>query len=329
MADRIVVFATSFLDELATHPNGEHEGKQTLERLEEESEGRLRVEYRCDRDPQTALDPSELSGVRGVIADLERYDRSLLSQVGAAANGDLEIVARYGVGFDSIDVEAAKEYGVTVTNAPGANSRPTAEWAVATLLDIAGRRIPQHERASRGLGKSGPSRLDVTGRTLGVIGTGTIGRIVVELLSGFGMRILAYDPYPDAAWAERVGAQYVPLEELVSGADFVTIHAAAKERILGAPELAMMKPTAALVNCARGVHVDNRAAHEAVRDGRLFGYGIDEIWPEPDLSLEGLNIAASPHVGSDTDSGKVEMRRGSARNIVEHFLGNGAPNPVN
>jgi D-3-phosphoglycerate dehydrogenase len=249
--------------------------------------------------------------------------------VGQASGGDLGLIARYGVGYDSVDTEAAAEFGVLVANTPGANSMPTAEWAVATLLDVCGRRIPHHERASRGQSKSGPSRLDISGRTLGVIGTGNIGRRVISLLSGFNLEVLACDLYPDEDWARKAKVSYVSLQDLCRRSDFITIHAAAKDRIIGAEELALMRPTSVLINCARGVHVDNRAAYEAVRDGRLYGYGIDEIWPEPDLELAGLNIATSPHVGSDTDRGKAAMREGSARAVVEFMRGTTPQNTVN
>lgn len=319
MAEKIVVFATSYLDELASKPEGADDGAKLLERVAGESGGRLEVEYRCDRDPATPLDPAELEGVRAVIADLERYDRALLEQVGEKAGGRLALIVRYGVGVDSVDLDAATEHGVVVANTPGANTKPTAEWAVSTLLDVAGRRIPHHERAAAGRGKAGPSRLDISEKHLGILGTGRIGKSVAELLSGFSMELLAYDPYPDEGWATEKNARYVDLDTLCRESDFITVHAASPEQILGEREIALMRPVTVLVNCARGVHVDNRAAYRAVKEGRLFGYGIDEIWPEPELELSGLNIAASPHVGSDTDRGKRDMRIGSAEAVAAFF----------
>jgi D-3-phosphoglycerate dehydrogenase len=318
---KVVVFASSFLDELQTAPPEAGEGARLLERLKSDSDDRIVIEYRCDRDPQQALVSEELQDVLAVIADLERYPRQLLDVVGVGRGGTLELIARYGVGFDSVDVDAATDNGVLVTNTPGANSRPTAEWAVATLMDIAGRRLPHHERAALGKSKTGPSRLDISERTLGVVGTGAIGRTVVELLSGFHMNILASDPYPNQDWADQVDARYVSLEQLCREADFITLHAAASKPIITKQELARMKPTTTLVNCARGILVDNRAAYAAVAAGKLWGYGLDELWRESDLPLAGLNIAASPHVGSDTDRGKARMQLLSAQAISEYLTG--------
>lgn len=317
----ILVLATSFLDDLATNPPEAGEGVRLLSELADDSGGSLRVEYNCDRDPSTPLSPQELAGVRAVIADLERYDASLLAEVGPAGGGELELIARYGVGYDSVDLDAATKAGIIVTNTPGANTLPTAEWAVATILDIAGRRLPHHQRASRGLVKSGPSRLDLSGRSLGIVGTGAIGRTVAELLKGFNMRVIAHDPFPQEEWADAMGVTYVDFHALCGEADVITLHASSKKQIIGTQELRLMKPTAALINCARGVLVDNRAAYEAVKEGRLFGYGLDEIWPLPQLPLEGLNIAVSPHVGSDSDGGKAGMQRLSAEAVVEFFSG--------
>ncbi|MFP4303027.1 MAG: NAD(P)-dependent oxidoreductase [Spirochaetaceae bacterium] len=317
----IVVFATSFLDDLPTEPPGVGEGVRLLEELSDGSEGKVKVTYNCDRDPTEPLTPRELAGVRAVIADLEHYPASLLAEVGPKGGGSLELIARYGVGYDSVDLDAATKAGILVTNTPGANTVPTAEWAVATVLDIAGRRLPHHQRASQGVPKSGPSRLDVSGRTLGIVGTGAIGRTVAELLKGFNMHIIAYDPYPQEEWAEANGVTYVDFYALCGQADFITLHAATKKQLLGPQELSLMKPTTALINCARGVLVDERAAYEAVKEGRLFGYGLDEVWRHAELPLEGLNIAVSPHVGSDTDGGKAGMQQLSAEAVVDFFSG--------
>lgn len=327
MNRRVIVFATSFLDELITDPPDASAGRSILEALETDTG--IRIDYRCERDPAEPLSPSELEGAVAVIADLETYGEELLSQAGVGAGGELGLIARYGIGYDSVDTAAATTHGVLVTNIPGANARPTAEWAVATILDIAGRRIPHYRSARRGRGKEGPSRLDVTGRTLGVVGTGSIGRHVVELLSGFHMDVIAADPYPDETWAGEHGVRYVSLDELCEQAQFITLHAATKQQLIGAEQIARMRSTTVLVNCARGQLVDEEAAYRAVRDGELWGYGLDEIWTRKDLDLDGLNIAVSPHVGSDTDSGKVNMQRGSAEAVSAFVRGRRPDHVVN
>ncbi|MCK4245254.1 MAG: hypothetical protein KAX20_06465 [Candidatus Omnitrophica bacterium] len=320
MGKKILVLATSFLDTLITHPPEEGKAKQMLERLKLESGGEIEIIYRCERKPEEPLSVEEFKDVTCVIADLEKYSRDFLSQVGIKRGGSLELIARYGIGYSSVDIRAATEFGVMVTNCPGCNALPTAEWAHSTILDIAGRRILHHQRASRGKGKEGPSRLDVSGKSLGVIGTGTIGRLVVKLMKGYEMRVIAYDPYPDREWAKENGVVYVPLKKLCQTADIITSHAACSETIIGEEEIKLMHPTTVLVNCARGILVDYKAAFYAVKEGRIWGYGVDEIWPK-NLSLEGLNIIVSPHVGSDTDRGKLGMQLMSTQAVVDFMQG--------
>ncbi len=332
----IVVFATSFLDEPVAAVPRAGAGAKILAELQSRSDksgdfggNAIRVIFRCERSPAEPLSSEELQGVTAVIADLERYPAELLSECGLGAGGTLELIARYGVGYESVDVEAATATGVLVTNTPGANTLPTAEWSVATLLDVAGRRLPHHERASKGGAKSGLPRLDVSGKTIGIVGAGAVGRRVARLMSGFGLRLLAYDLYPDHQWAKSSGARFVELPELLRECDFVTLHAATSDRIIGSAELALMRPSAVLVNCARGVLVDNRAAYAAVSEGRLWGYGLDEVWTEHDLPLEGLNIVVSPHVGSDTDAGKAGMQVMSAQAVADYMGGKSPEHLIN
>lgn len=320
MKKKIVVFATSFQDELLTHPDGE--GEPALQLRQAAERNSLELEFRCDRNPGTPPTAAELEAVTAIIADLEKWDRGLLEQVGRAKGGDLGLLARYGIGYSSIDIAAAREAGIQVTNTPGASAQPTAEWAVSSLLDVAGRRIPHHARAGEGLTKSGPSRLDISGKTLGIIGTGTIGKQVAAMLSGFGLRLRAADLYPDHEWASAHGVEYTDIGSLCEQADFITLHASGNSQLIGTAEIGRMHPTTVLVNCARGVLVDNRAVYEAVRDGRLYGYGIDEVWEHNDLPLSpDLNIAASPHVGSDTDLGKLRMQQLSAQAVIDYIDG--------
>jgi len=319
MAEKIVVFATSFRDELSTKPPGTGEAGKNLEKAA--AELGYEVDYRCDRDPLAPLTPAELDGVVATIADLEEYSPELLATVGPSGGGTLKLVSRYGIGFNNVDVAAATRAGIVVTNTPGANARPTAEWAVSTLMDVAGRRVLHHQRASRGQGKTGPSRLDVTGRTVGIVGTGNIGRNVAALLSGFDPKLIVSDPFPNEEWAKTVGARYVPLDELCATVDFITLHAATSKTLIGGEQIAKMRETTVLVNCARGILVDNEAAYHAVKEGRIWGYGIDEIWTYDSLPLEGLNIIASPHVGSDSDLGKVNMQIASVENVVDFLRG--------
>ena len=141
-------------------------------------------------------------------------------------------------------------------------------------------------------------------------------------MSGYDVEILAYDLYPDTNWAKANNATYVTLDELYAQSDIITIHAAASEQLIGEKEVALMKETTILVNCARGILTDNRAIYNAVKAGKIWGYGLDEIWLEDDLPLdESLNIIVSSHVGSDTDSGKIGMQVMSTEAVVDFVNG--------
>jgi phosphoglycerate dehydrogenase-like enzyme len=319
--EKVLVFATSFLDELITHPEEEGNARQMLDDLAAGSGGAITVDYRCDRDPRDPMTPEELLQTPAIISDLELYTPELLEKAGAANGGPLKLMSRYGVGFDAVDLEAATQSGVMVTNCPGCNALPTAELTVMTILDVAGRRIPHYETASQGKSKQGPSRLDVTGKTLGIIGTGSIGKHVFELLKGYNVSGVAYDPYPDNPWAAKVGLQYLDSPDKVcEQADIITLHAASNDTVITKKQIASMRSTTVLINCARRHLVDNEAVYHAVKEGKIWGYGMDEIW-DLNLPLAGLNIVVSPHVGSDTDMGKIGMQKMSAQAVVDYMQG--------
>ncbi len=319
--EKVLVLATSFLDDLITHPKEEGEAGQILFDLAEGSGGRIEVEYNCERDPRKPLLSEELAGTVAIISDLELYSRELLQKVGGANGGALRLISRYGVGFDAVDLEAATQYGVLVTNCPGCNALPTAELTVMTILDVAGRRIPHYETASLGKTKEGPSRLDVSGKTLGIIGTGAIGKNVFKLMKGFNIKGVAYDPYPDEQWAEQVNMRYLGSPDLIcEHADIITLHPASNDTIITERQIDLMRSTTVLINCARRHLVDNEAVYQAVKQGKIWGYGLDEVW-DLNLPLEGLNIVVSPHVGSDTDMGKIGMQIMSAQAVVDYMRG--------
>ena len=319
--EKVLVLATSFLDDLMTHPAEEGKACRMLDDLAEASGGGIEIEYRCDRDRTKPLTAKELDGVVAVISDLELYPRELLGVVGAEGGGTLKLISRYGVGFDAVDLEAATEYGIMVANCPGCNALPTAELTVATILDVAGRRIPHYETASRGKTKEGPSRLDVSKKTVGIIGTGSIGKHVYGLMKGFNVAAVAYDLYPDTAWADQAQVRYLESPEAVcEQADIITLHASSNDTIITRTRIDLMHETTVLVNCARKHLVDNKAVYEAVKQGGIWGYGMDEIW-DLDLPLDGLNIVVSPHVGSDTDMGKIGMQVMSAQSVVDYLQG--------
>jgi phosphoglycerate dehydrogenase-like enzyme len=246
------------------------------------------------------LGPDQVAGAQGVIV--------LSPRVGAATvagNADLLAIGRFGVGFDTVDVEACTRFDVVAFIAAGAVDRSVAEAAVTWMLALT-----HHVRTKDALVRSGrwDERTNFMGhelrqRTLGVIGLGGIGRALVDLLRGFGMNPpLAFDPYIDPTTAERLGVRSVDLDTLLANADFVSIHCplnAQTQNLIGKRELALMKPGAYLINTARGGIVDEQALADALRSGRLAGAAIDCFAQEPVSAPHPLaefdNVLLAPH----------------------------------
>jgi glyoxylate reductase len=263
----------------------------------------------------------------------ERIDAAVLD----AAGPGLRIVANMAVGYDNIDVVAAAERGVVVTNTPDVLTEATADLTWALLL-AAARRVVEGDalvRAGRWDGWS-PTQLlgaPVAGRTLGIVGLGKIGAAVARRARGFGMTVL-YHNRGDAPGAAAVGARRVDLDELLSTADVVSLHAPLNEasrHLIDAAALARMKPTAVLVNTARGPLVDEAALVDALRDGAIAAAGLDVYEAEPRLvdGLAGLpNVVLAPHVGSATTEARAAMVRLCCENILAVLDGRPPLTPV-
>jgi phosphoglycerate dehydrogenase-like enzyme len=246
------------------------------------------------------VQPEQVDGVHGLVVLRPWVKRSVLAR---GAN-DLVVLGRSGAGYDKIDVAACTEFGVALFNAPLALNHPTASAALLLLLALA-KRLPQQERVARsGRWELQPRVLggELQGRTLGIIGLGHSGRELVRLLAPFEMRVLAYSPHANPDEARALGVQLAPLEEVLRQADFVSLHCrltTATHGLLGRKELSLMKPTAYLVNVARGELVDQAALTEALASGRLAGAGLDVFEDEPlpgDDPLTRLdNVILTPH----------------------------------
>jgi len=232
-----------------------------------------------------------LGGVEAAIVGVEPYTARVLD----SAPG-LKILSRTGVGYDAIDVDAATARGVVVATTPGTNHHSVAEAAVALLL-AAMRRIAFADRQMRTTGwNPRPYGVELRGKTVGVVGTGLIGKEVVRRLQGWGVQILLSDVVQDQAFAEQYRARYVERDELLRDADVITLHAPllpSTRHMIDDAALRTMKPTAFLVNTARGPLVDEAAVARALAEGRLAGAALDVFETEP-LSSE------SPLLGLDT-----------------------------
>lgn len=245
----------------------------------------------------------QIDGVDAVLASPEPYSEAVLARADR-----LKIIARTGVGYEMVDLSAATRRGILVTITPGANHESVAEYAMALVLAL-GRGVPWfHATVSAGEWKR-PIYAGIRGRTLGIVGLGRIGKAVAERAHAFGLRLLATEAFPDHAFVEQYGVELVPLPRLLAEADFVTLHTpvtAETRGVINDETLALMKPTAYLINTARGELVEEEALAKALREGRLAGAGLDVFRREPPVEspLLGLqNVLYSPHIaGVDSDS---------------------------
>jgi glyoxylate reductase len=295
-----------------------------------------RVEVNPD---DRVLRPDELlaavSGRDGVLCLLTD---AITDAVLAAAGPGCRVFANMAVGFNNIDMAAATRRGVLVTNTPGVLTETTADLTWALMLAVA-RRIVEGDKFFR-TGQWpgwGPLQLlghDIHGATLGIVGAGRIGTAVGRRGSAFGMRILYADPQPNEA-LNQLGGRQIDLETLLKESDFVTIHVALDQtmrHLIGRRELGLMKPSAYLINTARGPLVDEAALVNALRERRIAGAGLDvyEEEPEPAPGLVELgNVVCIPHLGSATEATRAKMASMAAENLVAALRGERPPNLVN
>jgi glyoxylate reductase len=252
----------------------------------------------------------------------------------------LKVVANMAVGYNNIQVDEATTRGIAVTNTPGVLTDTTADFAW-TLLMAAARRVVEADkflRAGRFYGW-GPLMMvgqDVYGKTLGVIGFGRIGKAVAKRATGFDMQVLYFDRHPaDADTEKALKARLVTMEELLSESDYVTIHTdynPETHHLIGKPELESMKPTAYLINTARGAIVDEAALVEALKNGTIAGAGLDVFEREPEVHaglLELDNAVLAPHIASASLDTRNAMALMAAENIIAALKGEMPPNCVN
>lgn len=260
-------------------------------------------------------------GFDAVIASTDPFSARVL-----AALPQLKIISRTGVGYDAIDVAAATARGVAVCTGPGVNRHAVAEYAIALMLQCA-RHVSEHVVSVRGGGWDRYEGFDLAGKTVGIIGLGTIGKEVAQRLRAFEMRLLAYDPVQDPQFAEANGVTYVSLEELLQQSDLVSLHAfldAQSRKLLDAKRLALMKPTAYVINTARGGLVDQDALYEALKEHKITGAALDAFEQEPlgESPLRGLdNCWLSPHAAGSSRDARARSKHMAVENVLRFFRG--------
>lgn len=286
---------------------------------------------RCDGTDRPAL----LAAVADADALLVRSATSVDAEVFAAARR-LKVVARAGVGLDNVDVKAATQAGVMVVNAPQSNIVSAAELAVGLLLAAARNIVPATTALTNGEWKrSKYSGVELYEKTAGILGLGRIGALVAARLAAFGMDVIAYDPFVAAGRAAQMGVRLVSLEDLLRESDVISVHlpkTAETVGLIGAEQLAALKPTAIVINAARGGIVDEQALYSALKEGRVAAAGVDVYSKEPctDSPLFELEqVVATPHLGASTDEAQEKAGVSVARSVRLALAGELVPDAVN
>ncbi len=287
-------------------------------------------------DVKTGLKPEELISIIGDYEGLVVRSQTQVSAEVIQAGRNLQVIARAGVGVDNIDLEEATRRGIIVVNAPTGNTISAAEHTIALMLSL-GRHIPQ----ANAVLKSGVWRrsdfmgTEVRGKTLGIIGLGNVGSEVARRARGLEMKLLAYDPFISVDHARNLQVELVTLKQLLKESDFITLHiplTASTKRLIGAKELALVKPTVYLINTARGGLIDEEALATAVKERRVAGAAIDVFSTEPiteSVLFEDDNIIVTPHLGASTTEAQAMAARDVAEQVIDVFKGQPARYSVN
>ena len=280
----------------------------------------------------------------GIVADIKKRNaKTLVEQIGefdalvvrgatkvtrevieSGVKGNLKIVGRAGIGYDNIDTVAASQNGIVVKNAPWGNINATAELSLALMLSVA-RNIPQaHGSLENAVwSKKSFEGLELSGKTLGIIGCGRIGQRLSELVIGFNMEVVGYDP------VVRVNSRikFLPKEEVLKRADYISIHASGTQTIIGEKEISMMKSTAYLINTSRGHNVDEAALFNALKSGKIAGAALDVYENEPKNEGDKFNnslqkigqVVLSPHLGASTKEAQLRTSIEIAQAVTDYL----------
>ena len=295
------------------------------------------------RDDTSAGSEPVRSSKEAALADLLRTADALLVRSETKVSGDLlaaaerlKVIGRAGAGVDNIDVEAATRRGIVVVNAPGGNTFAAAEHTLALLLAAARRIAPADASLKRGeWRRSDFLGIEVRGKVLGLIGLGRVGAEVARRAQAFDLKVAAYDPYVSAELARRLGVEVADLRTVLEQADFISLHTPLTEQtrcLIGAEQLGWMKPTAILVNCARGGLVDEAALLGVLENGWLAGAAVDVFEQEPAIDnplARHLRVVATPHLGASTAEAQASVARQVAEQVLQVLEGKPAQFAVN
>ncbi|MGY6632891.1 MAG: phosphoglycerate dehydrogenase [Alkalilacustris sp.] len=287
-------------------------------------------------DPTLGKDKERLAQLIGEYDGLAVRSATKVTEKLLANAPRLKVVGRAGIGVDNVDIPAASKKGVIVMNTPFGNSITTAEHAIALMMALA-RQIPE-ANASTHAGKWEKSRfmgMELTGKTLGLIGCGNIGSIVAERALGLRMKVVAYDPFLGEERAVKLGVQKVELDELLARADVITLHVPLTDKtrnVLSAEALAQTKKGVRIVNCARGGLIDEDALAEGLRSGHIAGAALDVFAVEPatESPLFGMpNVVCTPHLGASTTEAQENVALQVAEQMADYLLTGAVSNALN
>ncbi|MDR1618468.1 MAG: phosphoglycerate dehydrogenase, partial [Treponema sp.] len=261
----------------------------------------------------------------GYIAGLDFVTRKV---IGSCER--LKVISRYGAGVDRVDLEAAGERNITVCNTPGANAQAVADLAIALAL-AAARKLPLLDRKTREGQWIRSTGIELYGKTMGILGLGAVGRGVAKRAQGFSMKVLAYDPYIDTRYAEENGIAVSDFDTLVENADVTSLHLPLNDKtrhIISGEVMGRMKKGAILINTARGGLIDEDAAFDLLKQGRLGGLGIDAYEEEPPknsplFTLD--NVVLTPHTAAHTAEATANMAAMAVQNLIDVLSGKPCP----
>ncbi len=274
----------------------------------------IRLKATADNPLRAQLE-KQIVDADGIIAGLEDYDAALLSLA-----TKLKVISRYGVGYDAVDLEAAKKMNIKVAITPGANGDSVADLAVSLMLASA-RHIPFMDKTLKDKASVRPTGVEMWQKTLGVIGTGRIGQGVVKRLSGFEMKVLCYDVYESDELKNKYNAVYTDLDTLIEQSDFITIHTPLTEQTLNlfnAEAFKRMKSKAVLVNTARGGIINEEDLYDALKNGEIGAAALDVTVDTPYAGklCELSNCILTPHAGAATFEASNKMSYMAAENAL-------------
>jgi D-3-phosphoglycerate dehydrogenase len=290
----------------------------------------------CEVDEITGKTPEELKAIIGQYDGLAIRSSTKVTQEILDAATNLKVIGRAGIGVDNVDIPAASAKGVVVMNTPFGNSITTAEHAIALMFALA-RQLPEaNERTQKGeWPKNGFMGVEVTGKTLGLIGAGNIGSIVASRALGLKMKVVAFDPFLTPERAIELGVEKVDIDSLLARADFITLHTPLTEQtrnILSRENLAKTKKGVRIVNCARGGLIDEAALKEGLDSGHIAGAALDVFETEPakDSPLFGTpNFICTPHLGASTTEAQVNVALQVAEQMADYLVNGGVTNALN